>query len=200
MAGLRSSVVVSITSFLLGILFMHWTADMLTLWKSPVTDENLWAAAAYYKVITHMSGNFVFGLVVVIIAGALTILWSLNDLEAGNIMFDGASIFLYGTAIFVYIRSVLPGLFSGFNTLEIPTKASAEILESMSFPTHLREPTLDIASSHLVCAVALTGVMILQAARWFVQQKDVDVDSDDEEPNTLDVSAESDATSAASKN
>lgn len=42
------------------------------------------------------------------------------------------------------------------------------------FPPSLREPTLELATSHLVCSVALTGVLVLQAGRWWAEQKDDD--------------------------
>jgi hypothetical protein len=47
-----------------------------------------------------------------------------------------------------------------------------------AFPRSLRTPTLDLASNHLVCSVALTGVLILQAGRWWAELAD---DGDDED-------------------
>ena len=77
-----------------GLLFTHWIADSLTLWKSPdtQTDSRLWTAATYYAVIMHGPPQlaYVYGGVAVI--GAATILWSLRDGRAGNLMFDGGSI------------------------------------------------------------------------------------------------------------
>lgn len=108
--GVRAAVFVCITSFLLGIsplfllptlsrsqahpgaLFTHWIADSLTLWKSPVTDEHLWTAASYYSILTKASTAWLHFIRSVVLLGAITILWSLNDLRAGNIMFDGGSI------------------------------------------------------------------------------------------------------------
>ncbi|OBZ75922.1 hypothetical protein A0H81_04750 [Grifola frondosa] len=154
MAGLRMSVVVSATAFLLGLLFTHWIADSLTLWKSPETqtDPRLWTRTA----------------------GGVTILWSLRDGRAGNLMFDGGSIFLYLTAIAVYIYSVLPNLFANFSSLPLPFTSTHDGL--LPFPSTLKEPTLDLASSHLVCSVVLTGVLALQAGRWWAEQADVDED------------------------
>ena len=43
-----------------------------------------------------------------------------------------------------------------------------------AFPRSLRTPTLDLASNHLVCSVALTGVLILQAGRWWAELTDGD--------------------------
>ena len=108
--GVRAGVVVCVTSFLLGMffyshlitlwhesctpgaLFTHWIADSLTLWKTPITDEHLWTAASYYSIITKGPSVILYLLAAVVVLGGATIIWSLNDLRAGNIMFDGGSI------------------------------------------------------------------------------------------------------------
>ncbi|KAG2147107.1 Shr3 amino acid permease chaperone [Suillus cothurnatus] len=168
--GVRAGVVVCVTSFLLGSLFTHWIADSLTLWKSPVTDENLWTAALYYSILTKGPVQIFYVLFGIIILGGTTIFWSFNDLEAGNLMFDGGSIFLYGVAVIMYAYSVIPNLMDKFTA--IPPHHMMD-----AFPRLLRTPTLDLASNHLVCSVALTGVLILQAGRWWAEL----ADGDDEE-------------------
>lgn len=106
--GVRAGVVVCVTSFLLGkshldhlhfnhnpplgALFTHWIADSLTLWKSPVTDEHLWIAASYYSILAKGPSQILYFLAAVVTVGGTTILWSLIDLQAENIMFDGGSI------------------------------------------------------------------------------------------------------------
>ena len=113
-----------------GALFTHWIADSLTLWKSPVTDEHLWTAASYYSILAKGPSEILYFLSAVVILGGTTILWSLNDGEAGNLMFDGGSIcklilylsnfplpiytpqVLFGTAIAMYLHSVLPSTFT----------------------------------------------------------------------------------------
>lgn len=169
--GVRAGVVVCITSFLLGSLFTHWIADSLTLWKSPVTDEHLWTAALYYSILTKGPVQILYVLFGIIILGGTTIFWSFNDLEAGNLMFDGGSIFLYGVAVIMYAYSVIPNLIDKFTT--IPPYHMKD-----AFPRLLRTPTLDLASNHLVCSVALTGVLILQAGRWWAELSDGDDDED----------------------
>jgi hypothetical protein len=111
-----------------GALFTHWIADSLTLWKSPVTDEHLWTAATYYSILAKGPPEILYFLSAIVILGGITILWSLRDGEAGNIMFDGGSIcgvcfihsehvthkpciVLFGTTIVMYLHSVLPSLF-----------------------------------------------------------------------------------------
>ncbi|KAF8921366.1 Shr3 amino acid permease chaperone [Mucidula mucida] len=175
--GFRSSLVVCVTSFLLGSLFTHWTADSLTLWKSPVTDEHLWTAASYYSILANGPAELYYVLAVIVGIGAITILLSLRDGEAGNLMFDGGSIFLFGTTISMYLYSVVPVVFSSFTSL--PTHKVMD-----PFPKSLRSATLDLASSNLICSVALTGVLALQAGRFWAETYDVDTEiseSDSEE-------------------
>ncbi|KAG8726646.1 hypothetical protein FRC12_023209 [Ceratobasidium sp. 428] len=95
--------------------------------------------------------------------GGVALLWSFRDGRAGNLMFDGASIFLYACALFVYVYSVIPSLIQLSEPLPPATAA---------FPKIAKESTLAVASSHLVCSVALTGVLLLQAARYWVESPD----------------------------
>jgi len=164
---IRAAIIVSITSFLLGMLFTHWIADSLTLWKTPVTDAHLWVAARYYHVLTKGAPGVGYVVVAAATLGAVTILWSLRDGEAENLMFDGGSIFLYSTAIAVYVQSVLPSIFTNYVALP-PNNPGAK------FPPDLRTPTLGLASSHLICSVALTGVLALQTGRWWAERADDD--------------------------
>ncbi|KAH0826994.1 Shr3 amino acid permease chaperone [Lanmaoa asiatica] len=177
--GVRASIVVCVTSFLLGSLFTHWIADSLTLWKSPVTDEHLWTAALYYSILTKGPVQVFYVLSAIVILGGSTIFWSFRDGEAGNLMFDGGSIFLYGTTVVMYMYSVLPNLSEKFTSIPVHSAKDA-------FPRLLRSPTLDLASNHLVCSVALTGVLILQAGRWWAELSD-----GDDEPYLQEKDAES---------
>ncbi|KAF8260439.1 ER membrane protein SH3-domain-containing protein, partial [Lactarius quietus] len=156
----------------LGLLFTHWIADSLTLWRTPVTDAHLWVAARYYHVLTRAAPGIGYVVAAASMLGAATILWSLRDGEAGNLMFDGGSIFLYGTAIAIYVQSVLPSIFTNFVAIP-PHIAGAK------FPSELRAPTLSLASSHLICSVALTGVLALQTGRWWAERADDDAGAAD---------------------
>ncbi|KAG6878734.1 hypothetical protein C0993_011549 [Termitomyces sp. T159_Od127] len=165
--AIRAAVVVCVTSFLLGALFTHWIADSLTLWKSPVTDDHLWTAAAYYSILANGPPEALWLLASVVATGCITILSSLGDGQAGNIMFDGGSIFLFGVTVAMYIQSVLPSIFAKFSTL--PDHQLSD-----PFPRSLRLVTLELASSNLICSVALTGVLALQAGRFWAENSDTD--------------------------
>ncbi|PPQ78092.1 hypothetical protein CVT25_015626 [Psilocybe cyanescens] len=167
--GVRAAIVVCVTTQVIGALFTHWIADSLTLWKSPVTDEHLWTAANYYAILAKSTPEALYVLGAVIVLGATTILWSFNDLRAGNIMFDGGSIFLFGTTVVMYINTVLPNIFAIFGSL--PAHQLRDPI-----PRALRNATLDLASNHLICSVALTGVLALQAGRFWAESTEDDED------------------------
>ncbi|KAF8894515.1 Shr3 amino acid permease chaperone [Infundibulicybe gibba] len=165
--GVRASVVVCVTSFLLGSLFTHWIADSLTLWKSPITDEHLWTAAAYYAILARGPAEILYFFSAVVILGGTALLWSLRDGNAGNLMFDGGSMFLFSTTVIMYLYSVLPNISAKFAS--IPTH---HLLDP--FPRALRNTTLELASSNLICSVALTGVLALQAGRFWAENAEED--------------------------
>ncbi|QRV86606.1 ER membrane protein SH3 [Ceratobasidium sp. AG-Ba] len=161
--GVRSALAICGTSFLLGTLSTHWIADWGTLWQPPLTDAHLRTSASYYHILSSMSRNLQAIPVAISGLGGVALLWSFRDGRAGNLMFDGASIFLYACAICVYVYSVIPSLIQ----LSEPLPAL-----SVAFPETSKESTLALASTHLVCSVALTGVLILQAARYWVESPD----------------------------
>lgn len=197
------SVVVSATAFLLGLLFTHWIADSLTLWKSPdaQSDARLWTAASYYSILSRMSPTLAYIYSLVAVVGGATLLWSWGDLRAGNLMFDGGSVLLYTSAVVMYLYSALPNLLTNFKSLPLPfpnqgapmastlvaaSNEAAAFTTLPPFPQSLRGPTLELASSHLICSVALTGVVLLQAGRWWAEQQDEDDEEDEEDAEQLD--------------
>ncbi|KIO24067.1 hypothetical protein M407DRAFT_244574 [Tulasnella calospora MUT 4182] len=173
--GLRAAGVTVATSFLLGILFTHWIADSLTLWQSPLTDDHLRTAAIYYSAFATQPQWMTWVLLGVTGIGATSLLASFRDGEAGNVMFDGASIFLYICTIYIYWSSVVPNLSEVF-LRPLPQTPSSDV----PFPDDLRQPTIELASSHLICSVALTGVLLLQAGRAFAEEEDASEKAEDE--------------------
>ncbi|KAF8610304.1 hypothetical protein BDV93DRAFT_517447 [Ceratobasidium sp. AG-I] len=163
--GVRTALAVCGTSFLLGTLSTHWIADWGALWQLPLTDAHLRTSASYYHLLASMEPTLAAVPVAVSGLGGIALLWSFRDGRAGNVMFDGASIFLYACAIFVYFYSVFPSL----TNLSGPLPST-----TTPFPDVAKESTLALASSHLVCSVALTGVLFLQAGRYWVESPDGD--------------------------
>jgi hypothetical protein len=104
--AIRVAVFICVTSFLLGILFTHWIADSLTLWKINKTDERLWTAASYYHILVNGHPAFGYALLTAVITGGVCILLNLLDGQAYNLMFDGGSSCAYGFATFTSIHPV----------------------------------------------------------------------------------------------
>jgi len=164
--GIRVAIVISATSFLLGCFFTHWIADSITLWQTPLTDAHLYSAAAYYSILSTMPRWMDALLVVIMTAAALALILSFWDGQAGNLMFDGASTFLSTCALVVWVYSCLPNI----------DRLAERIPHSGPFPLDLKRSTLEIANKNLVCSVALTGVILLQAGRQTSENKDTSAD------------------------
>lgn len=67
-------------------------------------------------------------------------------------------------------------------TLAGAPSAAAAVARLPPFPPSLRGPTLELASTHLICSVALTGVLLLQAGRWWAEQNDLDDEDEEDAP------------------
>lgn len=88
----------------------------------------------------------------------------------------------------LYFSSTAPAdIFTNFTYLTFPSQSPSASMPSSGssstpgvppFPAYLRGPTLQLASSHLVCSVMLTGVILLQAGRWWAERADEDGDED----------------------
>ncbi|KAI5981475.1 hypothetical protein EDD15DRAFT_366454 [Pisolithus albus] len=129
-------------------------------------------AATYLTILSqsrkrHLADEPLYVPFAVVVLGGTTIFWSFREGEAGNLMFDGG--ILYGTTVLMYLYSVIPNVMAKFSSLP-----HYQINEP--FPRVLPSPTLDLASNHLICSVALTGILILQAGRWWAELSDRDDD------------------------
>ncbi|KAN0062574.1 hypothetical protein ACQY0O_005106 [Thecaphora frezii] len=163
--GFRTGLIIGSTSFLLGTLAIHWTADHLVLWQTPVTYESLQVAHTYYQnTLVDMAGGFSkalhsVGLVVI----TLLISKALGGKES-NWLFDGASLFLFGASGVLYYQKIVPSLRT------LPPMSSS----SGSGPVDARDitfaPLREIASSHAVLAVALVGVILLQGGQYYSER------------------------------
>ncbi|KZV99102.1 hypothetical protein EXIGLDRAFT_712471 [Exidia glandulosa HHB12029] len=171
--GVRSALIVCATSFLLGALTTNWIADSLTLWKSPVTDANLLTAASYYALVSKMPTPMLAGLGGVVALAFTALASSMWQGDAGNVMFDGASIVLFLSAGYYYTNEVLPNI-ARFMALEPADFANAKALRA-----GFTKPTLDLGTAHLVCAVALTGVIVLQGGRLWAESEEEEEDAEE---------------------
>lgn len=157
-----------------------------------MTDAHLWASASYYSALARGPWELLYFYAFITLGGGFTILWSLRDGEAGNLMFDGGSICkristanelqlipLQSCMGLRWRSTCTPSCQVRYAYLDFISDpdSSLDLQENFislpdfttSFPSSLRTPTLELASSHLVCSVALTGVLALQAGRWWAE-------------------------------
>lgn len=177
MSGLRAIILVCLVAFFLGTLCTHWTADSLTMWNPPLTPEHLASAAAYYAHLAASPPYMLYPLAGLALAGLAVLLTNFWDWREAS-LFDWASLFLYGFSGFIYLFSVIPNIlrFATYVPPRLPTS---------DFPLPLRAPLLELASSHLFCSVALTGVIFLQGGRWWAEGEDETWDRGAEERRRL---------------
>ncbi|CAO1617000.1 unnamed protein product [Parajaminaea phylloscopi] len=169
MTGVGSALVVALTAFLMGILAMHWQADHLLLWQSPLTHESLISAHSYYSntLLAPVSSRAPF---VTILHGAwtagaiLVVTKLLRGRKESNWLFDGASLFLYAASLLVYSTRVLPSLSALPALVPAPKANPADPADATLLP--LRE----LASSNAVLAAALFGVVILQCGQYYSER------------------------------
>lgn len=98
-----------------GTLAMHWTADHLVLWQSPITRPSLLSAQAYYaNTLVHMPNSFHSIHYIIGTSGAAILVYKALGGRESNWLFDGASLFLYGASALVHMQKVLPSKLSFF--------------------------------------------------------------------------------------
>lgn len=102
----------------------------------------------------------------------------------------------------MYLYSVLPSMFpKPIYTLHVSLRHASDLSTEFTtlpshklnspFPRSLRISTLELASNNLVCSVALTGVLALQAGRWWAERAD-----SDDDPQEAEIITEKDADNA----
>jgi hypothetical protein len=78
---------------MIGTLAMHWTADHLVLWQSPVTRPSLLSAHIYYiNTLVEMPPLFNAIQYAVGIAGSFVLIFKAAGGRESNWLFDGASL------------------------------------------------------------------------------------------------------------
>ncbi|PWN93068.1 hypothetical protein FA10DRAFT_263773 [Acaromyces ingoldii] len=165
MGDLSTAIVVIATSFLLGTLAMHWTADHLVLWQSPVTRPSLLSAHIYYShTLVSMPEYFTIGQYAVGTLGGVMLLAKVLGGRESNWLFDGASLFLYGASGIVYLQKIVPSLRA------LPATSPQPAADPMDPKDNVLLPLRDLASSNAVLAVALVGVLILQSGQYYSER------------------------------
>ncbi|WVQ74384.1 hypothetical protein IAR50_003985 [Cryptococcus sp. DSM 104548] len=159
----RTSFITMSTSFLLGTTFTHWIVDHNVLWKTPVTEEAIHKSIAYYSLLSNSSRGLgwayiLVGIILVLSIGGRS--YKGYYRKGGEVLFDGGSLVLIASIIYYQINEVLPAI-----TL-MPNPLPADLSSHPTYPA-LQTAVRDLATSNIMAAVMLTGLITLQAGRYY---------------------------------
>ncbi|OCF42505.1 hypothetical protein I317_03621 [Kwoniella heveanensis CBS 569] len=159
----RTMLVTVSTCFLLGTTFTHWIADHNVLWRSPITTDALVSSITYYSFLSDAPKGMVWvyvgvGIIALLSAGGRAVKGYKG--QGGEVLFDGGSIVLWSAIAYTQITEVYP-------TIRIfPSPLSTPLVDSPRYPESANA-VRDLASNNIMTAVMLTGIMLLQAGRYY---------------------------------
>ncbi|KAH6854233.1 Shr3 amino acid permease chaperone [Chaetomium sp. MPI-CAGE-AT-0009] len=129
---------------------------------------------------------------IIVFVGFLGFFIKLFRPSEANILFDGGSLMLYVIGAGVYLSNIVKGMRAvsqpgGLAAAEAEAKAAAAAAGAgaAGMGTHVgpvsgvvvlgREDSLRVLSaSHVILALVLVGVLVLQAGQWYAERKEAD--------------------------
>lgn len=159
-ASFATFLIICPTCFVLGILFANWSYDHHTLWSSlPMSEATVAAVETHYGMLCRSPPILARLLHAVIATGLLGFFFKLYRPSESNMLFDGASLVLYMIGLIMYGTNIIRGL----RTVE-----SGEYGEDIGRIDTLRV----MAASHVILALVLVGVLVLQSGQWYAERKE----------------------------
>ncbi|KAL0242215.1 hypothetical protein I308_105844 [Cryptococcus tetragattii IND107] len=160
----RTMLITVSTSFLLGTTFTHWIADHNVLWRSPVTAEAINHSIEYYSLLSSAPSGLgwvyvAVGLVLMLSAGGRSIKGYRGT--SGEVLFDGGM--LVASITYYQLSEVYPAI------TMIPNPLPANLVDHALYPA-LSTAVRDLATSNIMTAVMLTGLILLQAGRYYAKR------------------------------
>ncbi|KAI9363140.1 ER membrane protein SH3 [Pilaira anomala] len=156
--------------FLYGTYWSDWAFDYYLLWANPVNLPDVIARATfYYANQAHIPSILKYVPIANLCIATSGIIIGLFTMTDGNLLFDGASLVLMFFGLTTYITSVKPAI--------------AIVSESDDIPA-ITIALKNIAAAHFIMVLAITGIIGLQVAHYFVMKKPsrgVGQDNEDQE-------------------
>nr|ODN98665.1 hypothetical protein L204_02629 [Cryptococcus depauperatus CBS 7855] len=154
------------TSFLLGTTFSHWIADHNVLWKTPITKEAINQSIEYYSLLDSAPvgmgwAYIVVGSVLLLSIGGRSVKGYRG--KGGEVLFDGGSLVLIASIVYYQATETYPAI-----TL-IPNPLPVNLVDHPLYPA-LTTAVRDLATTNIITAVMLTGLIFLQAGRYYSQR------------------------------
>ncbi|OXB33511.1 hypothetical protein J007_06819 [Cryptococcus neoformans] len=185
----RTMLITVSTSFLLGTTFTHWIADHNVLWRSPVTTEAISHSIKYYSLLASAPNGLgwvyiAVGLVLLLSAGSRSIKGYRGS--SGEVLFDGGSLgkfplpresrsylVLVASITYYQLSEVYPAI------AMIPSHLPPNLVDHPLYPA-LTTAVRDLATSNIMTALMLTGLILLQAGRYYAKRPTFPPDTTDE--------------------
>ncbi|KAM0788293.1 hypothetical protein ACM66B_001438 [Microbotryomycetes sp. NB124-2] len=154
-------------AFVMGNFFSCWMVDFAVMWSpsSTVTPEQLDKSLAFYHMLVNappLYWTVLTGAVgLALCACAIKVL--LNPLK--GMLFDGASLMLMISGVSVYTSNFRAAL-------DVLPKPGSNATTGMTLVESFRikDALLTLASSNMIIAVTLTGVLAIQSAQGFANR------------------------------
>ncbi|ORY93776.1 ER membrane protein SH3 [Syncephalastrum racemosum] len=143
--------------FAYGTYWSDWAFDYFLLWANPAEHPNAVSRAAlYYTTQTQAPNILKYIPLANLLIAAVGFSAGLAHMTDSNILFDGASLVLMLFGLSTHATSVRPGL---------------EVIVSSSDESEITSSLKNIAAAHFIIVLAVTGIIGLQIAHYFVMKK-----------------------------
>ncbi|KAL2161517.1 hypothetical protein VTH06DRAFT_8079 [Thermothelomyces fergusii] len=177
--------------FALGILFASFPYDFPLLWTSePVPPSFLDHLETHLRLMHQAPPLIARMLHMIVFVGFLGFFIKLFRPSEANVLFDGGSLILYVIGAGVYLSNIVKGMravsqpgglaASGAGSGDATTTPSPRYHHRHHGPISGevvlgREDSLRVLSaSHVILALVLVGVLVLQAGQWYAERKEAD--------------------------
>ncbi|KAK4128833.1 Shr3 amino acid permease chaperone [Parathielavia appendiculata] len=176
--------------FCLGMLFASFPYDFPLLWTSdPIPPSYLDHLETHLRFM-HQSPPLIARMLhIIAFVGFLGFFIKLFRPSEANVLFDGGSLILYVIGAGVYLSNIVKGMRAvsqpGGLAAAAAVSGAGDRTERFEGTVHSgpltgevvlgREDSLRVLSaSHVILALVLVGVLVLQAGQWYAERKEAD--------------------------
>ncbi|KAI8141976.1 ER membrane protein SH3 [Fennellomyces sp. T-0311] len=143
--------------FAYGTYWSDWAFDYYLLWANHTDHpDSISRAVTYYTTQSQAPNILKYIPFANLMIAAVGFSAGLAHMTEANILFDGASLVLMLFGLSTHATSVRPGL-----EVVVNSKDESEVLASLK----------NIAAAHFIIVLAVTGIIGLQIAHYFVMKK-----------------------------
>ncbi|KAI8367686.1 ER membrane protein SH3 [Radiomyces spectabilis] len=157
MQAVKVTLILCSCFFAYGSYWSDWAFDYYLLWANPAEHPNAVSRATlYYATQSEVPNILKYIPFANLMIAAIGFSAGLANMTDSNILFDGASLVLMLFGLSTYATSVKPAL---------------AIVSSSTDVKEVTKQLKNIAAAHFIIVLAITGIIGLQVAHYFVMKK-----------------------------